>query len=713
MLKNKLYVTLNRIYNIIRIVIEKGEKMKYNSKYISYKSNRVIKDMLEKRYNILTLIIIFLFSFLILKLYILQLANRELYKSQIAKVNEKVIEGSSSPRGRIYDRNYNLLVDNVAIKTIIYKKPKGVSVEEELLLAKDVAKMINIDFSRLTDNNLKRYWIINNEEKATSKIKEKEWQLLRERKLTNKDIERLKLERVSEEELSKYTDLDKESAYIYYLMNNGYYYDEKIIKNDSVSDLEYALISENINNLKGFNTKLAWNRVYLYGDVFRSILGNISNEEQGIPYELKDYYLARGYSLNDRVGISYLEYQYEDILKGIKPKYKLLNNNQYKLLSEGKRGNDIVLTIDIKLQQELENILSQEVLAAKSEPNTEYFNKAMAVVADPKTGDILAMAGKQVLNKDGQYKVFDYTPGITTSPVIVGSVVKGASMMLGYKKNIIKIGDVQLDECLKIKNTPPKCSWKTMGNVDDIEALAQSSNVYQFKIAIKIGGGNYQYNKPLVINKEAFNIYRNFYKEFGLGVKTGIDLPIESLGYKGNSTMAGHILDFSIGQYDTYTPIQLSQYINTIANSGYRIEPHLLKEVYAPSDGTNLDKLLYQKTPTVLNKVNIEDKYIERVRTGFVAVMNSLGNGYMGSAPRPAGKTGTSQSFFDSDNDGMIDKETTTKTFVGYAPYDNPKMSIIVVSPDVSHNYNNSNYITGVNKRIAYRVSNKFFDFYQ
>ena len=95
-------------------------------------------------------------------------------------------------------------------------------------------------------------------------------------------------------------------------MNKGYSYAEKIIKNKDVTEKEYAIISENISNLSGFNTKLDWERIYPYGDVFRSILGKISSNSQGIPKELVDDYLSKGYSLNDRVGISYLEYQYED-----------------------------------------------------------------------------------------------------------------------------------------------------------------------------------------------------------------------------------------------------------------------------------------------------------------------------------------------------------------------------------------------------------------
>ena len=98
-------------------------------------------------------------------------------------------------------------------------------------------------------------------------------------------------------------------------MNKGYSYAEKVIKNKDVSEEEYAYISENIDNLKGFNTKLDWERVYLYGDTFKSILGNVSSNNQGIPSELAEIYLKKGYSLDDRVGISYLEYQYEKLFK--------------------------------------------------------------------------------------------------------------------------------------------------------------------------------------------------------------------------------------------------------------------------------------------------------------------------------------------------------------------------------------------------------------
>lgn len=680
-----------------------------------FKKNRFIKEIIEKRFNILIGIIIFIFSIVAFRLFTVQLIGNEKYTKLAIENATNIVDGPSAPRGRIYDRNHNVIVDNAPLKTIYYKKIKGITSKEEVELAYKVANIIDLDYSKLNATNLKEFWYVNNEEKAKKKITDEEWKKYNERKLSDKDIYNLKISRITDEELAFYSDFDKKTAYIYYLMNNGYYYDEKIIKNKEVSEEEYANISENAEELKGFNTKLDWERVYPYGDTFKTILGKVSSQTQGIPAELKEDYLKKGYTLNDRVGISYLEYQYEDILKGTKPKYKILNDNSYELVKEGSRGNDIVLSIDISLQQELETILEEEVLATKLEPNTDFYDKSMAVIQDPNTGEILAMAGKQAIKENDSYKIYDYTPGITTSPVIVGSVVKGASILVGYNTGNLQIGEKIKDECIKIKDTPEKCSWsKRLGTLDDIRALAQSSNVYQFKIAIKVGGGSYQYDQPLKINTNAFDIYRNMYSSFGLGVKTGIDLPVESMGYKGTSTLTGHLLDFVIGQYDTYTPIQLSQYISTLANGGDRLEPHILKEVYVSNKEGTLTELKSKVERNVLNKVDTEEKFMNRVHEGFVAVMNpgGLGVGYMGSAPNPAGKTGTSESFYDSDGDGVIDKETVSKTFVGYAPADNPRMTVVVLSPNISHSYNNSNYSSNVNKRISSRITDKYFELY-
>lgn len=703
---------------ILNKPIKKNKPIKRNNNItlnkIQKNNNKYLDSIIEGRYLLITILIFIMFGLVFCRLFKLQILDSEKYTEQLVAATQTNIEGSSAPRGRIYDRNHKLIVDNEAIKTIYYKKESGVTASTEIDLAYKVSEMINVDYSKITDKILKNFWYINHEEEAKNKITDAEWKKYKERKIDDDDIEDLIFERITEEDLSIYEEKDKEAAYIYYLMNKGYSYAEKIIKNKDVTDEEYAIISENIDDLGGFNTKVDWDRVYIYDDVFKSILGSVSSSNQGIPSELKDYYLNNGYNMNDRVGISYLEYQYENYLKGTKTIYKVLNDNSYELISEGERGNDLVLTIDIELQKYLEEVLTKEVIYAKNEKNTNYYNHSFVIISDPNTGEILAMAGKQAItNDDGTYKVADYTPGIVTTSVTPGSIVKGASMLVGYKYGAINIGSYLTDECIKIKDTPEKCSWKTLGYINDIDALAYSSNVYQYKIAIAVGGATYSYNSGLVIDTTAFDKYRDMYNSFGLGSLTQIDLPNESLGYQGSSTLPGHLLDFSIGQYDTYTPIQISQYINTIANGGTKYQPYLLKEVYKPSnEDDGLGEKIYEAKTTTLGTVEVESQYMDRIREGFRAVVSyGLGIGYMGNYDNiGAGKTGTSQSFIDTDNDGVVDTETISTSFVGYAPYDNPQMTITVLSPDIDNG--DSETTSKINRRISAQMVNKYFEIY-
>ena len=669
--------------------------------------------IIEKRYKFLLIFIFLFMSIIVIFLYYFQIVKNKYYQNEVNKLSVRIVESDSAPRGRIYDRNGKIIVDNKAVKTITYKKPSNISMNEEIALAYKVAKLIDVDYTNLSNYNLRYFWVINHKVEAKELITDEEYELLKERKITADDILEYKIERITNYTLSQYSELDKEAAYIYYLMNKGYYYTLKVIDKD-VTDIEYAKVAEALDELEGFNVQQSWERVYPNGSYLRTILGSVSKSETGIPKEDKDYYLNVGYSLTDRVGISYLEKQYESILKGTKTVYSVNSKGEYKLVSEGKRGNDIVLSIDIDLQIALEDILTEELLLAKAEPNSEYFDSSFVVISNPQTGEILAMAGKQIKFEDGQYVVEDYTPGVITSSVTPGSSVKGASHIVGYKTGALSIGEIRNDACIKIASTPLKCSFNQYGNIDDVEALKYSSNTYQFQTAIKVGGGYYQYDQPLIINESAFDVYRAIFAEFGLGVKTGIDLPNETTGYKGKNRLSGLLLDYSIGQYDNYTPIELNQYINTIANGGYRIQPHLLKSVYS-SSSNDLDNLIYTVSPTVLNKVDIDPIYIDRVKEGFKMVFEPLGTGYgiINEAYKPAGKTGTAESFIDTNNDGIVDTETISSIVLAYAPYDNPTVSFTVVSPNIAPIDATVYGMSRVNTRITQKISQKYFEIYQ
>lgn len=685
-----------------------------NKKHYSVIKQNDITSIINKRYKVLSGIIIVLFIFLAVSLYYVQVIKNDYYKDQLKILSQVIIDGGSSARGRIYDRNGKIIVDNKAVKTIYYKKKIGVTTSEEVVMAYKIANLIDLDYSKLNDYDLKNFWVINNPRSAKQKITDEEWQQLEERKITLDDIEQYKIDRITKEDLSEYNELDKKAAYIYYLMNKGYYYSEKIIKNENVTDEEYAYIAENGDEIPGFGTKLDWEREYPYGSTFRTILGNVSTSSSGLPAELKDSYLSIGYSLSDRVGTSYLEYQYESILHGIKTKYTLDEEGNYVVLEEGQRGNDISISIDIELQKEVEKIVEDELIyTKKNDKYTDYFDRAFVIISDPNTGEILSMVGKILKEEDGKYKVYDYSGGVIDASITPGSSVKAASHMVGYLTGNLKIGEVRNDACIKIAATPLKCSYTRYGNINDVQALAYSSNTYQFQTAIKVGNGKYRYDAPLVLDDDAFDIYRNIFSQFGLGVKTGIDLPNERLGYKGSGTAPGLLLDFSIGQYDNYTPIQLSQYINTVATNGNRVKPMLLKKVYAP-DKEGLTNLIYSNSPVVLNRVQADSKYFDRIKEGLRMVFASgTGYGFIDNKYKPAGKTGTSQSFVDSDGDGKIDTETLSTSLVAYAPYDNPTVTFTVVTPNVGTGNINFNQMSKVNKRISQKISKKYFEIYK
>ena len=660
------------------------------------------------RIDILIGLIIILFLIILFRLFSIMIINGLEYKMKLSDLNSNYVSFYSSPRGRILDRNYKVLVDNKAVKTITFKKDKSMNKEYLIELAYMVSDNIDLDFSRITDRIKREFYLDKYPDKCNKLITNKEEELYKQKKLSNKDILELKIKRISDEEINGFSDSELEVSYLYYLMNKGYNYEEKIIKSN-VSEEEYAYIAE--ENIDGFSIKTDWERVYPYGDVFRSILGTVSSSEQGIPLEEKDYYLSKGYSLNERVGLSYLEKQYEEYLRGEKDLYKVIDSFNTKLVKNGSRGKDIVLSIDIDLQIEIEKILEEEIRKTKTEVNTKYYDHSTVIIQEPKTGEILAMASKKIINND----IVDNTTSILTSPITPGSVVKGASMLVGYNTNSIEIGEYMLDECIKVIGVNEKCSSHTLGWINDITALAKSSNVYQFKTAIRVSGQEYFRNMRLAFNQEAFDTYRKMYHSFGLGVKTGIDLPIESLGYTAKDHSAGNLLDFVMGQYETYTPIQLSQYITTIANNGKRLKPHLLKEVRNSSIGDELEDIYYSYEPVILNTIDTKSEYLDRVKEGFYAVMNSQGGygvGYIDKKYSPAGKTGTSQSFLDTDNDGRIDTETITSSFIGYVPSENPLFSIMVTSPDSSYPNTNSDFASFVTLRITKAVTNKYFEMF-
>ena len=498
------------------------------------------------------------------------------------------------------------------------------------------------------------------------------------------DIKKLKYDRISEKEINSLTYLDKKIATIYELMNNGYSYDKKEIVR-GISDDVYSRLVE--SNIKGITTELSWERVYNYGDILKDVFGTIGK----IPKDEKEEYLKNGYELDDIVGISYLEKYYDEYLKGTKDLYKVNSDNTLTLVKKGSNGKDLILSIDIEVQKELEKIIENNIINAKKRKNTDYFNEAYSIVGMPLTGEIIAFSGRKLIS-DYHNPVFQNANiNLITSSFTVGSVVKMGTISAGYKNKVIDIGSSVTDGCVKLYQVPIKCSYKKLGKINDLTAISKSSNYYQFKIALALAGEKYKYNMKLNTDITDFNKFRSIYNEYGLGSITGIDLPNEKTGIIGKNTSSDLLLNLSIGQYDTYTPVELFQYVNTIASGGIKKSPQLMKEI----KDSNYAK---QNDYKVIGKVSLDNKYIERIKEAMhLATTSGTARNYIDKKYNPAGKTGTSETFIDTNKDNIMDTKTTSIAFVGFAPVENPQYSIVVLAPNiyVSKSYNYSKvYIT-------------------
>ncbi len=652
------------------------------------------KTHVPLRLNMLFFVVFLLFSALILRLGIVQIVYGEDFKREIERT-EEVTVNNPVPRGKMYDRSGKIIVDNIPLKAITYTKYQGTTQEEMLEVAENLAKLIDKDPSKIQERDKKDFWIMKNPEQAKRKIKEKEWDQFEAKKLEDKDIYKLQLKRITEAELNSLSQDELEVLAIFREFNSGYALTPQIVKNEGVTPEEYAAVSENLESLPGVDTTTDWKRNYNFNITLKSVLGNVSSSDEGLPSEQLDYYLSRDYNRNDRVGKSYIELQYEDVLHGQKAKVKNHTDKagnvlSTEVISEGQRGKDLVLTIDMDLQLAVEKIIEDRLWESKKKAGTGFLDRAYVVLMDPHTGEILTMAGKRIVKnaETGKVEMQDDALGTFTTSYNVGSAVKGATVLTGYQHGAISPGASWVDTPLKIKGTPVKKSWTTMGRVNDLKALERSSNVYMFMTAIAIGKGRYVPNGPLSLDSKAFDTMRDSFSQFGLGVRTGIDLPNETAGFKGADKRPGFLLDLAIGQYDTYSAMQLAQYVSTIANNGYRIQPHIVKEIREPLLDNQLGPIVKEITPAILNRVDMKDDWIKRVQQGFRLVMQGsqgTARSFFGGKPySPAGKTGTAQAFYDGPDRkkyGTEPPEVMNLSLVGYAPSENPEIAMAVLVP--------------------------------
>ncbi|MGX8791949.1 peptidoglycan D,D-transpeptidase FtsI family protein [Oceanobacillus sp. M60] len=680
------------------------------------KKNKKKRAPLSIRMNILFFAIFLLFSALVLQLGVVQILNGESYQDEIQRTNLDTTN-VPVPRGKIYDTNGELIVDNEAMYSITYTPSNDVQAEERLEVAEKLAQYIDMGdeqtIDRITDRDRREYYLLHHEEEIEERL-----ETVNTEEMENSEVYDATLELITDEEISDFTDDELEIIAIKKELDSAYALTPQVVKNEDVTAEEYAAVAENLDELPGINASTDWDRVYPNGDTLTSILGNVSSQEEGIPEEDLNAYLTMGYSRNDRVGTSGLEEQYEDFLRGRKEQIQYTTSQNGSIIGsetivDGERGKDLVLTTDLEFQQEVDDILLDEFqsMKASSPYENRFATNAYAVVMNPKTGELLATSGVEYDTENDEY---NNNAGFTAlaNAHEPGSSIKGATILAGYDSEVISPGETFNDAPMRLAGSEVKRSVQDMGTVNDLTALERSSNVYMFYVALRLGG-DYRHPMPrnanLDINMgETLQTLQNYFNQFGLGSTTGVDFPYESTGLRGQvPDNPGNLLDFVIGQYDTYTTMQLAQYVSTIANDGYRVQPHFLKEARDPvASMDELGPLYYSSNTTTMNRIEMTDDEISRVQDGFrLSYQGSQGTGndyFDDKSYNPAGKTGTAESAEFVDGERF---DLNNLTLVGYAPFDDPEIAFAVVVPHVGIGEGDQ-----INLKVGERVLDSYFE---
>jgi len=657
------------------------------------KKRKKKKNHIPFRLNILFLIIFLAFSALILRLGVVQIVHGEDYERKLEATN-KVVTKVESVRGLIRDRNGTLLVGNKAEQAIVFTRKPDQDTQDLLDIAKKLSQYITVSTNKkvpdgalsteqVTERDKKDFWLALHPDKAKAMLSAKEQ--------NSKKAYNLMLDRITDRDLATLTTADLKVAAIWRKLVTASNLTPTYVK-IGLTDKELATVGEHLKEFEGsIDTAVAATRSYPEGEMF--FLGNVKE----IPRHEVNNYLAEGYNRNDIVGTSNLEQQYENILRGVPTTYTFITKNGKPvgnpIKEEGRRGDDLVLTIDSRLQKAVGTVIEKNLRKFHS----THANSAYAVIIDPNTGEILAMVGRAFDPSTG--KIVDDSSGTVLKAFQIGSSIKGATILTGYQNHAIP--GLFDDKPIKFsKDGKPFKSLEAIPTVGPAEALEYSSNVYMGRVVGNMAGfrfydhGSYYsvqvFNGPRFVH--AFNALREGYSQFGLGVSTGIDLPFESIGYEGPLPLdsPGIIMQFAIGQYDTYTPLQMAQYVSTIANGGKRLAPHLLKTVNEPSgDPTQVGPVKYRYEPKILNTIANTKEQIDMVHKGFYLVtqgphgtarmlgaLNAHNRSY-----KIAGKTGTAQVNTDRGLDNLA--------FIGYAPYDNPKVAVALIVPETHDNHAN------------------------
>ena len=662
------------------------------------------------RLNLLFSIVILLFLTIIGRLLYMQVLNKDFYEKKLASASQTKVT-TSSARGEIYDASGKPLVENTLKQVVSFTRSNKMTAKDLKEIASQLLGYVSISSPNLTERQLADYYL------ADPEIYKKTVEALPSEKRLDSDGNRLSeselynnaVDSVQTSQLN-YTEDKKKEIYLFSQLNAVGNFATGTIATDPLNDSQVAVIASISKEMPGISISTSWDRKILETSL-SSIVGSVSSEKAGLPAEEAEAYLKKGYSLNDRVGTSYLEKQYEETLQG-KRSVKEIHLDKYgnmesvDTLEEGSKGNNIKLTIDLAFQDSVDALLKSYFNSELGNGGAKYSEGVYAVALNPKTGAVLSMSGiKHDLNTG---ELTQDSLGTVTNVFVPGSVVKAATISSGWENGVLSGNQTLTDQPIVFQGSAPIYSWYKLAYgsfpITAVEALEYSSNAYMVQTALGIMGQTYQPNMFVGTSnlETAMGKLRATFGEYGLGAATGIDLPDESTGFVPKDYSFANYITNAFGQFDNYTPMQLAQYVATIANNGVRLAPHIVEGIYDNNDKGGLGELIQAIDTKEINKVNISESDMAILHQGFYQVSHgtsplTTGRAFSdGATVSISGKTGTGESYVAGG------QEANNTNAVAYAPTENPQIAVAVVFP------HNTNLTKNVGPAIARDIINLY-----
>ena len=464
--------------------------------------------------------------------------------------------------------------------------------------------------------------------------------------------------------------------------------DETVRKIASVTGLDRADLIKRFNDAKDANKKFIWIARRLEMERASKLdaleLDGVYSRKEPKRYYPNDTLAAHvlGFVNADELGLGGVEQSYNEKIRGEAGKVYLEVDRDRRAFEsyevQPHPGQTVVLTIDQLIQYRTEQALQAAV-------ERSHAKSGSAIVMDPRTGEILALANSPTFNPNDAGKVSpeEKTNGAVQNIYEPGSTFKIVAFSAAIEKGLVKPDD-KIDCQMGSITVAGRVihDHKPFGVLTVADALAQSSDVAAIKLGLLAGNDSmYDYMKRL-----------------GFGSRTGIDLAAESPGILRpvNRWQPASIGSIAMGQEVGVTPLQMAAAYSALANGGIWIKPHVVRELRLP-DGT----VVYQAKPETHRALNPETTVAMRGMFEGVTLHGTARKAQL-EGYTAAGKTGTAQKV-----DPKTHAYSATKfigSFVGFAPVSNPAVVIIVVIDEPQGSYHGGDIAAPVFREIAEQV---------